>query len=86
MSLIKKDINVFLSFDEAVKIDFLKKILMEYFLKKNELNFIIEKKPSAEDLALKAFQLVQFGWQKESLPIVNEKKTIISRIFGLFFK
>ena len=86
LSLIKKDINVFLSFDEAVKIDFFKKILMEYFLKKNELNFIIEKKPSAEDLALKAFQLVQFGWKKESLPIVNEKKTIISRIFGLFFK
>ena len=55
MSLIKKNINVFLSFDQAVKIDFFKKILMEYFLKKNELNFIIEKKPSAEDLALKAF-------------------------------
>ena len=86
LSLIKKNINVFLSFDEAVKIDFFKKILIEYFLKKNELNFIIEKKPSAEDLALKAFQLVQSGWQKESLPIVNEKKTIISRIFGLFFK
>ena len=86
LSLIKKDINVFLSFDEAVKIDFFKKILMEYFLKKNELNFIIEKKPSAEDLALKAVQLVQFGWKKEALPIVIEKKTIISRIFGLFFK
>ena len=86
LSFIKKDINVFLTFDDSIKIDFFKKTLIEYFLKKNELNFIIEKKPSAEDLALKAVQLVQFGWKKEALPIVIEKKTIISRIFGLFFK
>ena len=86
LSLLKKDINVFLSFDDTIKIDFFKKILMQYFLKKNDLNFIIEKKPSTEDLALKAVQLVQFGWKKEALPIVNEKRSIISRIFGLFFK
>ena len=41
LSLIKKDINVFLSFDDSIKIDFFKKILTEYFLKKNQLNFII---------------------------------------------
>ena len=86
LSLLKKDINVFLNFEDSIKINFFQKILMEYFLKKNELNFIITKKPSTEDLAIKAVQLVQFGWKKEALPIVNEKKTIISRIFGLFFK
>ncbi len=86
LSLLKKKTNIFLSFDDSIKINFFKKILMEFFLKKNELNFTIEKKPSTEDLALKAIQLVQFGWKKEALPIVNEKKTIISRIFGLFFK
>ncbi len=85
-SLLQKNINVFLSFGDSIKIDFFKKTLMEYFLKKNELNFKIAKNPSIEDLALKAVQLVQFGWKKEALPIVNEKKTIISRIFGLFFK
>ena len=85
-SLLQKNINVFLSFGDSIKIDFFKKILMEYFLKKNELNFKIAKNPSIEDLAVKAAQLVQFGWKKEALPIVNEKKTIISRIFGLFFK
>ena len=85
LSLLKKDINVFLNFEDSIKINFFQKILMEYFLKKNELNFIISKKPSTEDLAIKAAQLVQFGWKKEALPIVNEKKTIISRIFGLFF-
>ena len=86
MSLLKKDIKVFLSFDDSIKIDFFKKVLMEYFLKNKEFNFIIEQTPSTEDLALKAVQLVQFGWKKEALPIINEKKTIISRIFGLFFK
>ena len=86
LSLLKKDINVFLNFEESIKINFFQKLLTEYFLKKNELNFIISKKPSTEDLAIKALQLVQFGWKKEALPIVNEKKTIISRIFGLFFK
>ena len=85
LSLLKKYLNVFLNFEDSIKINFFQKILMEYFLKKNELNFIISKKPSTEDLAIKAAQLVQFGWKKEALPIVNEKKTIISRIFGLFF-
>ena len=64
-SLLQKNINVFLSFGDSIKIDFFKKILMEYFLKKNELNFKIAKNPSIEDLAVKAAQLVQFGWKKK---------------------
>ena len=29
--------------------------------------------------------LVQFGWKSEAVPVVKEKKSIIARIFDLFF-
>ena len=33
-----------------------------------------------------ANNIVQYGWKKEAIPIVNEKKSIISRLFGLIFR
>ena len=32
-----------------------------------------------------ANNVVQYGWNKEALPVVNEKKSMIARIFDLFF-
>jgi len=29
--------------------------------------------------------LVQFGWKSEAVPVLQEKKSIITRIFDLFF-
>ena len=31
-----------------------------------------------------ANNVVQYGWNKEALPVVNEKKSIIARIFEFF--
>ena len=30
-------------------------------------------------------KLVQYGWKKEAVPIVQEKKSLISRLFTLVF-
>ena len=32
-----------------------------------------------------ADKIVQYGWKKEALPIVNEKKSLIARFFNLIF-
>ena len=32
------------------------------------------------------YKIVQYGWKREAVPIVNEKKSIIARFFDLFFK
>ena len=39
-----------------------------------------------EELYSNAHALVQYGWKKESVPVIHEKKSTISRIFNLFFK
>ena len=52
--------------------------------KKNfELSFL--KKYKIEELYKCANSLVQYGWKKEAIPVVHEKKSIITRIFNLFF-
>ena len=32
-----------------------------------------------ETLYINAFKVVQYGWKKEAVPIVNENKSIIAR-------
>ena len=32
-----------------------------------------------------ALNIVQYGWKKEALPLVHEKKSLIRRFFDLFF-
>ena len=39
-----------------------------------------------ESLYESANKLVQYGWKKEAVPIVQENKSIISRFFNLLFK
>ena len=41
---------------------------------------------NTESLYINANKLVQYGWSKEAVPIVQEKKSKISRLFNLFFK
>ncbi len=78
--------KIFLRFSNSTRTNFFKKICGDHFSNKKVTNFIIDQKPSIEIISQKALQLVQFGWKKEALPIIHEKKTFISKIFGLFFK
>ena len=32
-----------------------------------------------------AYEIVQFGWKKEAVPIVHEKKSLIARFFNWLF-
>ena len=32
-----------------------------------------------------AFNIVQYGWKKEAVPIIHQKKSLIGRFFDLFF-
>ena len=31
-------------------------------------------------------EIVQFGWKKEAVPVVHEKRSMITKIFDIFFK
>ena len=51
---------------------------------KFEINFL--EKHDFNNLYFHANNVVQYGWNKEALPVVNEKKSIIARIFEFFLK
>ena len=39
-----------------------------------------------EKFFLNTYSLVQYGWKKEAVPVVREKKTVIAKIFDFIFK
>ena len=34
---------------------------------------------------INANEIVQFGWKKEAVPIISEKKSILARLFNFLF-
>ena len=52
----------------------------------NVINDSKLKKDEIEDLYDNAFKIVQYGWKKEAVPFIHEKKSLIARFFDLIFK
>ena len=63
----------------------MQKSFENYFSKNNELDLKILKNKIFESYFEDVVKLVQFGWKKEAVPIVQEKKSIIARFFEVFF-
>ncbi len=65
-------------------------VFKDYFLecfseeKKIDVNFLEISDP--KNLYHNAIKLVQFGWKSEAVPIIAEKKSLLSRFFDSFFK
>ena len=57
-----------------------------YFSDENNLDLNLLKKDEIEDLYDNAFKIVQYGWKKEAVPFIHEKKSLIARFFDLIFK
>ena len=69
--------------DQAHLINF-KNYFLEYFSeeKKVEVNFL--ENNDIINIYQNAMKLVQFGWKKEAVPIIHEKKSLVSRFFDFF--
>lgn len=60
-------------------------IYKNIFSNNNSYDFNFVKDFKMEETYENAFNLVQYGWKKEAIPIIHEKKSFISRFFGFFF-
>ena len=83
-NFIKKDTTLFIKiFDDDIYTSF-KDIIEKSF--SYEKKFIIEiiKSITIEETFKTASNIVQFGWKKEALPIIQIKKSILARFFDLF--
>ncbi len=85
-SFVKKDLQIFLQINDKQNLDLFSLNYKLFFSKKNLLNLKLYEDTNTERLYINANKLVQYGWSKEAVPIVQEKKSKISRLFNLFFK
>lgn len=78
--------SIFLTVSNKQDIQSLLSVFETSFSNENKYDLKIIENVSDEDVIRKAYTLVQFGWKKEAIPFVSEKKSIIARVFDLFFR
>ena len=71
--------------DQPSKINF-SEIYNSFFSKNKKFDLKFLEKNNSETLLNEAINIVQYGWKKEAVPIIHEKKSIITRFFDLFFR
>ncbi len=85
INFLKDSVPIFLNINFEKNITSLNDAFKLYFSQgdKYKINFI--DKISVDKLITNAGNLVQYGWKNEALPIIKEKKSLISRIFDKIF-
>ena len=83
-SFFNTNLRIFLQINEECNLKSFEKIYRNIFSnKKHELVFI--KNYDKKEIYENAFNIVQYGWKKEALPLIHEKKSLIRRFFDFFF-
>lgn len=85
-SFLKKELPIFLIIGDNLNLKCFEESFRFYFSKKNYFRLKMVNKLSVDSLYKKANSIVQYGWKKEAVPIINEKKSFISRLFDKIFK
>ena len=86
VNFLKKKSPLYLNISDQAHLINFKNYFLEYFSeeKKVEVNFL--ENNDIINVYQNAMKLVQFGWKKEAVPIIHEKKSLVSRFFDFFFK
>ena len=85
-NFLKRKIPIFLKISNKYNFKCFELIYENLFSCNNKFNVNLILDNSSEKMLDSANNIVQYGWKKEAIPIVNEKKSIISRLFGLIFR
>ena len=85
LSLLIKDIPIFLKIDDFNN-KYFKEIIKFYFSNKNNFELINLGREFSDNFYNDASKIVQYGWKKEAVPVVQEKRSILARFFNLLFK
>ena len=84
-SLLKKKIPIFLVRNNEINLNIFNKIFITFFSKEKNYDLNLIDKVSTEQIFSNANNIIQYGWKNEALPIVQEKKSMIARLFNLIF-
>ena len=81
----KTKIPVFININEKFKVSCFIEDFISKFSKTPGSIIKVIKKNDSEKFCESALKIVQYGWKKEAVPILQEKKSIIGRIFHKIF-
>ena len=84
IDFLKSKKTIFLKLNDHLITKCFKDNLEFNFSRKNNFNYNLIDEETFSNLFESAGNIVQYGWKKEAVPIVQEKKSIIARIFELF--
>ena len=81
VNFLKKKSPLYLNISDQAHLINFKNYFLEYFSeeKKVEVNFL--ENNDIINIYQNAKKIVQFGWKKEAVPIIHEKKSLVSRFF-----
>lgn len=82
-NILKNKIKIFLDISCIDDLFSLKEIFEHEFSNGQSLELEFFKNSSYETFITNTNRIVQFGWVKEAVPVIQEKKSIISRLFNL---
>ena len=83
-SFLNQNLKIFLQINEECNLKSFEKIYKNIFSNnKYELNLI--NNYDQDQVYENALSIVQYGWKKEAVPIIHQKKSLIGRFFDLFF-
>ena len=85
-NFLKKNITIFLQVKDKNCFNSFEKIFMNSFSFKKKYDLKTLENLNIESLYESANKLVQYGWKKEAVPIIQENNSIIARFFNYIFK
>tara|TARA_B100001027_G_C16263975_1_gene330921 strand:+ start:1034 stop:2230 length:1197 start_codon:yes stop_codon:yes gene_type:complete len=85
ISFLKNNIPIFLKINDQSNLKCFYEFYKKNFSKKDQFIVKFTRDLSLSEIYNSAIRIVHYGWKKEALPIVQEKKSIISRLFDKIF-
>ncbi len=84
-SILNNQKTVFLKTNYSIDSDLLNDHFKFFFAKEKKLDLKFIEQFDLETLYANGNEIVQFGWKSEIIPIVQQKKSIITKFFDLLF-
>ena len=84
-NFLKEHKLIILQMNDETNFQFFKESFIGFLSNYKQLEIKIASKLENKFFFKNAGELVQFGWKKEAIPIIQERKSIIARIFDFLF-
>ncbi len=82
---LEKKIPIFLKFNDSLILQKFTNSFKIFFSKKDNCSLNIIDNDDVENFYKNANNIVQFGWKKEAVPIILEKRSILAKLFNFLF-